>query len=739
MRRNLLTCLLLTIMLSVLVACNSSNPNDGMVQLLEQVKAKEYVYGNFFFPPTTIKYCDSVLKAPFGYLSEKELNFTKGAALLQLGDEKSAINILEYQLRKTPDNDREQRVLIMKELAIAYMRLGERTNCLHNHTAQSCVFPISGLGIHMDKTGSQKAIKIYRQLLEMYPDDLESKWLLNVAYMTVGGYPQSVPSSFLIPALGADSVVAGIKPFVDVAANIGLNVNNMGGGTIAEDFNNDGLLDLVTSSWDLKDTMHFFKNNGDGSFSNLSQASGLGALSGGIHAMQTDYNNDGWKDVFVTRGAWKGEFGREPNSLLRNNGDGAFTDVTKEAGLLSFHPTQSATWNDFNNDGWLDVFIGNETSSEEHPHPCELYINNKNGTFTEIAKKAGCNITAFVKGVTSGDIDNDGKPEIFLSTMNGKEILLHNRSTGALIQFIDIATQAGLNDTDVRSFPTWFWDYDNDGWLDILVCGYDYRQSLANYAAREALSIPTENSGKVFLYHNKGYGKFENVSKKTGVSKIAFAMGSNFGDIDNDGFLDFYLGTGNIKYQSLLPNKLFKNIGGQSFLDITTAARVGNIQKGHGTAFADMDNDGDQDIYIDMGGAFFGDVYESSFYLNPGQNNNNWIKIALEGTQTNRVAIGVKLKVTFTENDKQRSVYREVTSGSSFGANPLTQHIGIGSAQKIDEISISWPASKRVQIFKNIQPGVLLKIKEGSNATTSTKQPVLDFINTKPGVISCKP
>jgi hypothetical protein len=730
--------LLLYVILLFLAACHPPDATNEMARLLSDVRKTESMYGNFFYPDGTLQYCDSILKTPFGYLSERDLNYAKAMALLQMGNEPGAIKTLEYQLGKTAPNDKEQQTKLLKELAMAYMRLGERTNCLHHHTAQSCIFPISYAGMHLNKTGSQKAIEIYQLLVKQSRNDLESRWLLNIASMTTGGYPQNLPPSLLIPNLGADSSYD-IKPFKDVAMNMGLNVNNMGGGTIIDDFDNDGFLDLVTSGWGLQDTMHFFHNNGDGSFSNTSTASGLSKLTGGLHMMQTDYNNDGWKDIFVLRGAWKGEYGKEPNSLLRNNGDGSFTDVTKEAGLLSFHPTQAASWNDYNNDGWLDVFIGNETANEETPHKCELYINNKNGTFTEQAEKAGCAISAFVKGVTSGDIDNDGKPDLFLSTMNGKEILLQNISTPKGIQFKDISATAGLNDTEIRSFPTWFWDYDNDGWLDLLICGYDYRESLAYYAAAEALNKPLSNSGKVFLYHNKGNGQFENVSQQTGVNKIAFAMGSNFGDIDNDGFLDFYLGTGNIRYQSLLPNKLFKNRNGQRFDDITTSARVGNIQKGHGTAFADLDNDGDQDIYIDMGGAFPGDAYESSFYLNPGQNKNNWIKLQLEGVSTNKAAIGARIKVSFTEKGRQRSVYRDVNSGGSFGTNPLMQHIGIGSAAKVDEVAITWPATHQTQVFKNLQPGTLVQIKEGSNSIKSTRQPVLDFMNMKNGAVSCKP
>ena len=152
-----------------------------------------------------------------------------------------------------------------------------------------------------------------------------------------------------------------VKPFTDVAANIGLNINNQAGASIVDDFNNDGYDDIITSSWSLKEPMHYCRNNGNGTFTDISDSSGLGYLTGGLNMMQTDYNNDGFKDIFVLRGAWKESFGKEPNSLLRNNGDGTFTDVTKASGLFSIHPTQAATWADFNNDGWLDVFIGNES------------------------------------------------------------------------------------------------------------------------------------------------------------------------------------------------------------------------------------------------------------------------------------------------------------------------------------------------------------------------------------------
>ena len=714
-------------------------PNHEMITLLQSAEKYENNPENIYCPEAMIKFCDSILDHSSPDTAIAKARYNKATALLQLGEEQKAIDAYQDLLNKTSPGDFDQRRQLTKDLAVAYLRLGERMNCIHNHSAESCIYPIANRGIHLDKTGSEKAIELYKTLLKDDPNDLESRWLINIAYMTIGGYPQEVPPALLLKVPDDDTMHI-IKPFMDVAKNVGLNFKDMGGGSIVDDFNNDGYPDIVLSSWALTEHMHYCRNNGNGTFTDVSDSSGLGYLTGGLNMMQTDYNNDGFKDILVLRGAWKAKFGKNPNSLLRNNGDGTFTDVTKESGLLSFHPTQTATWADFNNDGWLDVFIGNETTPLGGINPCELYINNKNGTFTEEASNAGCAITEFVKGVTSGDYDNDGLTDIFISTLNGKKILLKNESVNnGIVKFRDVTRDAHLNTGLVRTFPTWFWDYDNDGWLDILVCGYEFSEPLAYYAAAEAIQAPTGNAGKIFLFRNKHDGTFEDVSASVGLNKIAFAMGANFGDIDNDGYLDFYLGTGNPKFKSLIPNKLFKNINGNRFIDVTTSARVGNLQKGHGISFADMDNDGDEDIYIEMGGAYTGDAYENSFYLNPAQNNNHWINLLLEGIVSNRAAIGAKIKVTFKENNIERSVYRDVNSGGSFGSNPLRQHIGIGQATSIESIEIKWPLTNKKQVFKNPPIDINIRIKEDNNLFTTYKLALFDLTSIRSGLIRCSP
>ena len=406
------------------ISCEmKTNSNKEMGKLLADVDKSEYTMTNAFCPEAKLAFYDSLLATPASFREASAAAYYKAITLLELGDELESISTFEDLLKRTTPSDYQKTEKLLKGLAIAHMRLGERTNCLHNHSAQSCVFPIQGTGVHRDKTGSSKAIEIYEMLLKRNSYDLESRWLLNIAYMTIGEYPKNVPLEFLIKGLDEDSSHI-VKPFTDAAINTGLNTNNLAGGSIIDDFNNDNYLDLVTSSWSLKEGMHYCRNNGNGSFTNVSDSSGLSEFTGGLNIMQTDYNNDGLKDIFVLRGGWKGPYGKEPNSLLRNNGDGTFTDVTRESGLLSFHPTQTATWNDFNNDGWLDVFIGNESASQADINTCEFYINNQDGTFTETAVRSNVAIDAFVKGVTSGDYNNDGWPDIFVSILGEQKVLL---------------------------------------------------------------------------------------------------------------------------------------------------------------------------------------------------------------------------------------------------------------------------------------------------------------------------
>lgn len=664
----------------------------------------------------------------------------KAMTLVKLGQEKQAIEILKILTERTTPQD-PLNIEARKQLAITYLRLGERTNCIGHHSSGSCIFPIAGSGVYTDPTASINGIATYESLLQQDTSDLESRWLLNIAYMTIGQYPAKVPAAWLIPGLDVDSAAGQIKAFSDMAGDLQVsNYRSQAGGSIVDDFNNDGYLDLVVSSWDLEESMHYFRNNADGTFTDVSAASGLSAIKGGLNITEADYNNDGFPDILVLRGAWMGEFGKQPKTLLRNNGDGTFTDVTVESGLLSLHPTQTAAWADFNNDGWIDLFIGHETLPMQSVNPSELYINNHDGTFTNVAGQAGCEKIAFMKGVTAGDYNNDGWTDIFISCRDGKKFLLKNKGKRSTIpEFEDVTHAAGLDKTPTYTFPTWFWDYNNDGWPDIFVCGYATRNSMAYTAAAEALHRPLPaGTSTMYLYRNNHDGTFTDVAPEMGLNRAVFSMGSNFGDLDNDGWPDMYLGTGNPEFTSLVPNKLFRNVDGQRFVDVTSSARVGNLQKGHGVAFADVDNDGDQDLFIRVGGALVGDSYFNSFYVNPGQNANNWISLQLVGNKSNRSAIGAQIILKFTENGRQRSVFTDVNCGGSFGGNPFRKEIGIGSATRIDELMIKWPASGIVQVFRNVAPRQFLTVHEGKDALEKMNLRSLKFKPSK-DVIDCLP
>jgi hypothetical protein len=702
----------------MIISFSKKSSHKQMIDILAEMTKKSFNVENPFSPEGKMIYFDSLIKLP-GNEHDIALLKLKAELSLKVGQEEQAVKIYEDLIERMDVMSVDQ---MMPEVAIAYMRLGERSNCMLNHNGSSCIFPIRDGGVHVLKTGSTKAVETYEAILKGHPDDLESKWLLNIAFMTLGGYPKNVPREFLIPGLDADTGLK-VKPFTDMAASLGLDVNGKAGGVIIDDFNNDGYLDIITSGWALGDSMHYFQNNKDGTFTDRTAQSGLAGITGGLNIQQLDYNNDGNLDVFVLRGAWlTGKYGEQPSSLLRNNGDGTFTDVTVQSGLLYFKPTQTAVWADFNNDGWLDVFVGAESDTWQMGgavHACALYINNHDGTFTNVAEKAHCDFTGFVKGVTSADYNNDGWADIFISCLDGSSHLLRNKGKGGKdVDFEDVSEKSGIANFAGKTFPTWFFDYNNDGWPDIMACNYNFRQpskALGYYAAAEALKEPVPDAGDVFLYKNNRDGTFSNVTKEVGLDKVVFAMGANFGDIDNDGWPDMYFGTGNPDFKSLVPNKLFKNIDGKRFADVTLSSRTGNLQKGHGVAFADLRNNGLQDIFIEMGGAFNGDAYTSSLYVNPGQNNNNWIGLKLEGVKANRAAIGSRIKVTFTENGVKRSVYKDVNSGGSFGSSPLRQEIGIGQAKSIDEIEIRWAGSGTVQYFKNISPNQFLHITEGDD------------------------
>lgn len=601
-------------------------------------------------------------------------------------------------------------------LALAYLRLGEQENCLTNRDARSCIIPIAEGGVHRLRSGSEQAVDVYLRILKAYPDDLQSRWLLNIAYMTLGRHPQAVPDSLLIPSSVFESEYE-LPFFPDVAPAAGVDVLGHAGSCSMDDFDGDGRLDIFTTSYIIGEPAQLFINDGDGTFSDRSEAAGLTGLTGGLNEVHADFDNDGLLDIFITRGAWLGTNGRFPNSLLRNLG-GTFEDVTEEAGMLSLQPSQTAAWADFNLDGRLDLFVGSESSGNAG-FPCELYVNQGDGTFRNVAEELGLDITALVKGASWGDVNNDGWPDLYVSILGEPNKLFINRegkeSTDR--RFEEAAVKAGV-EAPVYSFPGWFFDYDNDGWDDLFVSGYHRGNSdqMGAVVAADYLGQPFD-VGRPRLYRNRGDETFQDVTDSMGLNHALFTMGSNYGDLDNDGWLDFYLGTGDFSLWATVPNRMFRNAEGRRFQDVTTAGGFGQIQKGHGVSFGDFDGDGDQDIYTVIGGAVEGDVYPNMLFLNPG-NDNNWVTLQLEGSRSNRSAIGARVRLVATTPDgRRREIHRTVRTGGSFGANSLQLEIGLGNAGRIDTLEVRWPGPDRsVERWADLQTGRRYRVVEGQEA-----------------------
>src|SRR5215469_8848559 len=562
-------------------------------------------------------------------------------------------------------------------LGVAYLHKSELENGVYREPGDICIFPPRENFCYRQTSDSQKAIEHLTKYLELKserPDAVQVKWLLNLAYLTLGKYPDGVPQKYLIsPSVFASKENFG--RFLDVAPAAGLNFISMAGGVVVDDFENSGLLDIAVSSYDVCQPMGFFQNNGDGTFTDRAVQAGLSDQLGGLNMVQADYNNDGCMDILVLRGAWEFPVRK---SLLRNNCDGTFTDVTREAGLAEpATRTQTAVWADINNDGFLDLFVGNENG------PSQLFLNRGDGTFQDISASSGVSKIAFTKGVTAADYDQDGYVDFYVSNLYGGNFLYHNNHNNT---FGEVSERAGVHQPQSQSFA-------------------------ADETVRSYLGLPT-NAETLKLYRNMGNGTFKDVTAEVGLNKINMPMGANFGDIDNDGYPDIYLATGGPEYGALAPKMLLHNREGKYFTDVTASSGTGDLHKGHAAAFADLGNNGLEDLLVSIGGPTPGDAHQFRVFENPG-NANDWISVKLVGAKSNRAGVGARIQVTVeNEGHRTRSIYRTAGSGGSFGANPIQQHIGLGKSAKITRLEVWWPASNSRQSFANVDKNQFIEIKE---------------------------
>ena len=623
-------------------------------------------------------------------------------------------------------------------LAISYLRLGEQTNCCSAYGPKSCLLPIEGSGVHQDQEGSRAAIREYLELLEKNPGDLTARWLLNIAYMTIGEHPEKVPPRWLIPP-EKFSPAGSFPRFTNVAPSLDFGPPGLAGGCVMDDFNGDGFPDLLVSSSGLdpqRDQLRYFQNKGDGTFEDRTEAAGLKGLVGGMNMLQADYDNDGHLDVLVLRGAGLlGELGDQPPSLLRNRGDGTFEDVTEKAGLLFFAPTQCGAWGDFDNDGLLDLFVGIESSAipgfdvplyQEMPvrtnRPCKLFHNNGDGTFTDVAADAGVDVTGYMRGAAWGDLDNDGFPELAVAQAYGPALLFKNRadSKGKLKRVFAPAREL----EPAHSSSVTFLDYDQDGWLDLFIAGYSKIASsyASGQVAADLLGQP-HTAELSRLYRNDGARSqrggagaelpLRNVTAEAKLDRVYYATGAVAGDLDNDGWPDLYLSTGAPDYRAIIPKRLLHNVGGARFEDVSYRAGVAHLQKGSAAAIGDVSRDGHLDIFQVLGGEFPGDVFPRALFINPG-NANHWLELELVGAKTNRSALGARTAVQVQTPHGLRTLHALVSGGGSYGGSALTQHIGLGDATRVNSIEVTWPRSGKTQRFTKVGLDGRYRLIEGA-------------------------
>jgi FG-GAP-like repeat/ASPIC and UnbV len=651
------------------------------------------------------------------------------------GENDSCIALVEAALKgeSNIDTNSVESAVYYNLLALAYFRKGEVLNCQIHGGNASCILPFDSKAIYVETEPTIQAIYYYKKLLAFNPKDYISLWMLNIAYAALGQYPGKVPKQNFIDLAKYDDT-GSLKAFTDIAPALGVATPSFYGGADVEDFNNDGLMDLFCCSFRSSDPVHLYINDGKGYFTDKTLSAGLSDIKGGVNSTHIDYDNDGYVDIFIVRGGWLQNAGIQPCTLLHNNGNGTFTDVTVEAGLLQYSPSHSASWADVNNDGWPDLFIAHEKWDEKTSQPSLLFLNNGNGTFSEASKESGIKVDDYVKGCSFGDINNDGLPDLYVSVYGGNNLLFLNEgvNSDSKPHFTEIGSTAGVQQP-FYSFPCAIFDYDNDGWEDILCTGYSYLNYKigAEYLNDSMALFPPK------LYHNNHNNTFTDVTASMGLNRSIYAMGLNFADIDNDGYLDIYAATGGPDYRFLIPNLMFRNNEGRGFQDVTKVTATGHLQKGHAVSFGDIDNNGSTDLYLEVGGLYSGDRFRNALLYN-NNNSNNWVGLQLVGVRANRSAVGARIKVVVTDSvGATHSFFRTVGTGASYGANSLQLNVGIGTYTKISYIEVFWPRDKHKQVFHDFLPDRFYKLTEDAKHPVLVNKQKVNFQLKYPQGVIC--
>ncbi len=598
--------------------------------------------------------------------------FLMGNTLSRRGNFRDAIFYYEQELARNVPLD--QKAATLREMGACYYRLGQYTDA---------------------------AGKFYEAM--QWKMNTVDQWLFRVALDQVHGPAPPIPAAYMFPVeeSKADANQPLLK-FEDIAPRLGIHHLN-GNGTCAwGDVDGDGKPDLIVSG---SGTFVRVYHNAGAAFTDVTESVGLGHVPSGYSLNLVDYDNDGWLDLYISVNGWSGPM---PNMLFHNE-HGHFVNVSRKSGLDDPGSGFVSLWGDLDNDGWLDVVIANGVLKEGSVP--QIYRNNRDGTFTNVTKAAGLDEPPAYGaiGIALGDYDKDGRLDILINGLDAApDRLYHNDGRW---HFTEVARKAGVVQPAHNGFVCFFFDYNNDGWPDILTMSLAPWESVVEalkrgYAPANARSVHPDASR---LFRNNRDGTFTDVTFESKLFYPMGTMGGGVADLDNDGYLDVYIGTGDPQMSRLEPNRLFRNNGDGTFRDLTREvgfARPGN--KGHGVAFIDIDEDGGLDVFAQLGGHYPGDHAYNAFYHNLSGNRNHWLQVDLEGIESNRFGVGAQLTV----KAGSLLVYREVKGSEGFGAtSPYRQHFGVGSNARIDSLQIRWPSGKQ-QTFHALDSNQIIKVNE---------------------------
>ena len=487
-----------------------------------------------------------------------------------------------------------------------------------------------------------------------------------------------------------------------------------GSGCAWIDYNNDGLLDLYVVSGRYIDgvtrfskpegadaTNHLYRNNGDGTFTDVTAQAGVAGKGFGMGVTVGDYDNDGYEDMYVTN--WNSSI------LYHNNGNGTFTDVTAKAGVDNPHFGTGAAWVDYDRDGKLDLFVGNYLkfdsnakreyfTAEAFPGPLDyegdadrLFHNNGDGTFTDVSHKAGIdNPLGRAMGLTMGDFDNDGWPDIYIANDTMESYMYRNNHDGTFTNIApDVNTAFGANGEATSAMNPIFGDYDNDGWQDLFVSDMRYHR----------------------LFHNPGpKGFWLDTTVETGVAAVSgqyVAWGDGFYDYDNDGWKDLFIVNGGLHWLIPMEDSLLRNNGDSTFTD--TSSLAGDYFKvkkvGRGACFGDYDNDGYMDVFIVVLGGKGILLHAKPPASGP---RNHWLTVKLVGTRSNRDGFGARLEAI--AGNSHQYVDAQSENGYLSQGDPRP-HFGLGPHAEVDKLIIHWPSGTE-QVLEHVKADQFLTVKE---------------------------